>query len=145
MKNKIFLYVLFLTFSNAIYAQQECQYKIYYPAVVNVQRHLNLGLNDLINHRKQVVHINLLTCEGASEVKMYQNDTLILRGNLINGLRLLAGQLLIIDPETYDEHIGVVEYYEPLPEGLWQYWDTKGKKIKEEVYNKGVLISSSDK
>ena len=115
-----------------------CDYKLSYEQF-GFFEFLKIGKQQLKKGADTIIEINLHNCRGASEISIFKNTKLIIKGKTVNGLRLLAKQLVVFDLLTYEKSINVVEYYEPIREGLWEYWDGKGEKIKEEVYKKGIL------
>lgn len=89
------------------------------------------------------VKIMLLTKKGESLLEEYNKDSvLVKKGQYVGSLDLLKSYAISVDPNPpYSEKVYVYAYYEPLKTGKWFYY-SNDKIIKEEIWEKGILIST---
>jgi|GEM_PF-2585648 len=145
MKKKL-VFVLFLKIgilSAQINNCLTCDYGLSYPEL-NFELVPKLGSQKILIGGDTTLELNLFICKGASEISLYFKNTKIIKGQTINGLRLLVKQENKVDLVTLEKSVGVTEYYEPIYDGLWEYWDKKGKKIRDIIYRDGIIVSTKN-
>ncbi len=82
--------------------------------------------------------LNLKDCRGEMSFKFI--DTIKkneIEGQYINSLDTLKRYSYERSAIDGNEDISILQYFEPLPNGIWKYFK-KGKIIKEEYYEKGI-------
>jgi len=96
--------------------------------------------NDKLNY---TTIIELKDCRGKLNILQYYSypDNLKLTGSYSNCPDTLKTLLDSIEPVIpYRTFYYVCPYFQPLRNGKWQYYDYKGKIIKDELYENGTLI-----
>jgi hypothetical protein len=91
--------------------------------------------------------IHLTDVRGEMDVEYCAKDSGVLeKGHYINSLSLLRTYSEFVNGTTGRQQIRVVEYYQPLRDGIWYFYDRNKKLIDKKTYNRGVLsVSSSNK
>ena len=78
---------------------------------------------------------------GAMSVKTYTtNHVLIREGRYVNSIDTFKSCVVVEDPYNPGTRQVIVErYFHPLKNGLWRYYNVKGKVIREERWSQGIL------
>lgn len=75
---------------------------------------------------------------GAGTVEIYSLDSvLIAKGSYINSLGVLREYAIDYNIETGECKTTILDYYRPLKDGVWYYYNNKGLLIKKEYYSNG--------
>jgi hypothetical protein len=84
----------------------------------------------------------LKNCKGAMLLECYnlRDSTLKEKGTYMASLDLLKSYVNVYNLTKHTTQIVVAKYYQPLRDGSWNYYDSVGNIIKNEVYKQGVLI-----
>ena len=93
----------------------------------------------------RIIFIKLLDCKGKSMVTCYKGKTKVEEGAYCNSLDLLKRYTTSVNGVSLKSHIRVYEYYQPLRNGIWQFYDQSGKNVTKRVmYNKGVEVKNEN-
>jgi len=84
----------------------------------------------------------LKDCMGAMKFEAFTNGILVIEGNYVNSIDTFKRCVVVDDGHNPNQPMIVKaeEYLQPLKDGTWKYYDKKGKLIKEETWDKGILI-----
>ena len=99
-----------------------------------IKVNLHFGNADIVVH-------NLL---GKSIIrKYYNNHKFEFEGQYIEALGPLAKYVEFADPlgEAVN-FISIQKYYQPLPDGIWKYYNKEGEVIKEITYKVGIIVNT---
>jgi hypothetical protein len=87
------------------------------------------------------LQIVLRTYQGSSYVKLYRGDTLIVEGSYVNSLGILRGYSVSRTTDTVrNAEISLIEYYSPLKNGKWKFYQPSGQIAHTDLYDRGVFI-----
>lgn len=90
-----------------------------------------------------IIKIDVKNCTGKMKVSSYIKEGHILSvGMYTNGTLTKDTILKEQDVPPFDIIKYPIEFYEPKKDGLWKYWDKKGKFMKKEKWKKGILVGS---
>jgi antitoxin component YwqK of YwqJK toxin-antitoxin module len=93
------------------------------------------------NEKTKFYKIYLKDCKGAMDIECYssKDSSLLEKGSYVNSLGVLCTYVNEIG-SSLKMHIGLQYYYQPLKNGHWFTYDSKGNVIKEELYENGILV-----
>lgn len=87
--------------------------------------------------------IQLQDYRGQMVIKHYSKDAILLEeGGYINSLDLLRIYNTSVEMTTGKKEISVIEYYQPLREGMWHFYQ-KGRIKKTLLYKRGLVDKST--
>lgn len=79
---------------------------------------------------------------GAAEFKLTDNfSNILVKGNYVNSLDILKSYITINHLESQTEELKIFEYYYPLKDKKWIYFNNEGHMIRTEFYEHGVMLS----
>lgn len=81
-------------------------------------------------------------CRGEMKFEAYSNDHVIIQGEYVNSLDTLKHCVVVDDGHDPDQPmvVKVEQYFEPLKDGVWKYYDDQGNLVKKEIWERGILI-----
>ncbi|MBW7943714.1 MAG: hypothetical protein H3C64_15360 [Candidatus Kuenenia stuttgartiensis] len=84
--------------------------------------------------------IFLKDCKGAMKLECYNlsDSTLKEKGEYTSSLALLSSYISSVNGTTGETKILVSKYYQPLRDGIWEFYDSAG--IKSKIYKRGILV-----
>jgi hypothetical protein len=84
----------------------------------------------------------LKDCKGAMHFEAYKNNCLVIEGDYVNSIDTFKHCVVVNDGHDPDQPFIVVsqEYLQPLKNGSWRYYSSKGRLIKQEAWNDGILV-----
>lgn len=92
---------------------------------------------------KRLLKIKVKDYKGEMHLECFSKDSVLIeQGNYINSLELLVSYKYIVDGTSLRQRIGVVKYYEPLRNGVWNFYDSSGIIVLKKKYKEGILIDS---
>ncbi len=108
-----------------------------YPGATILPRKLNeIIFEDLFDQR--FIKVKVFSYKGKMHLECYSKDSILLEvGDYTNSLSLLRKQNFAIVAGG-GENINVTEYYEPLRNGKWLFYDTLGRLYDSAYYVKGI-------
>ncbi len=94
--------------------------------------------------KKGFVKITLYDVKGRMHLEYFSKDSIIMEtGNYLNSLDLLKKYSYATSPAG--TFIYVTEYYEPLRNGIWRFYDSTGMFKDSIFYERGVKANSAMK
>jgi hypothetical protein len=91
----------------------------------------------------RLLKIKLFDCKGKLSLECYNSRLVLLEeGEYVNSLDLLKSYYYVVDAERRATGIGVSEFYQPLRDGVWRFYNDSGKITWNVIYKNGVLIDS---
>lgn len=113
----------------------------YYPFSVVTEQPVKMIIGDT-----KYFLCYLKDCRGAMDFEAYENGKKMIEGRYINSIDTLKHCVIVNDGHNPDQPmvVKVEEYFEPLKDGVWKYYNNQGKLVKEETWSKGILISFKD-
>ncbi|GAO44443.1 hypothetical protein [Flavihumibacter petaseus] len=84
--------------------------------------------------------VQLSDCKGRMHITQLKNKIIVQEGDYINSLGLLRKYYTRVDGISGKQSIRIFEYYQPLRNGTWRYYNDKGKLIKQQMFNKGIEV-----
>lgn len=103
-------------------------------------------LNSIIWGRlddERLLKITVRDYKGEMHLKCFSKDSVLIEeGNYINSLELLVSYKYVIDGTSLKQRISVVNYYQPLRNGTWDFYDSFGKILLKKKYDAGILTDS---
>jgi hypothetical protein len=105
----------------------------------------NVSISDTIiekykNHKIIIVFSN---CFGSGKLKEIEGNVVLAEGEYCSSLDTLKKYILQVNPNLpLDMKFIVHEYFHPLKNGEWIYKNKKGKVIKKEIWEVGILIKT---
>jgi hypothetical protein len=106
---------------------------------VYVQGKVNFNNSAWLNNGDSLSFF-LYDCKGAMRLKLMNRKGKVKEeGEFINSLDTLKEYTTLLDSLGIGKII-ISQYFEPLKQGEWKYYDVKtGKLIKKETYTSGIL------
>ena len=90
------------------------------------------------------IKIFLFDCKGKMNVECFNKDSILLeKGSYINSLDLLKSYYYASDASRSKTTVKIISYYQPLRDGIWYFYDEKGKLVLNKMYEKGIAIDSA--
>ena len=93
-------------------------------------------------NRQRFIVLHICDCNGKMKISEYDifDSTLLFEGSYSNGKD--STRVFPIDDFNQPEALvfDTITYSIPLRDGIWKYYNTNGKIIKEEKYDSGLLI-----
>ncbi|MBL4898742.1 MAG: hypothetical protein JKX76_03725 [Colwellia sp.] len=140
--------ILVVTFFSGIsapmQAQEKCSIKIKIEEWPVPLRNIQLSQDTISNKFKQewgILIIKLIDCRGAMIIEKYEEKgNIISRGSYKNGLDTLKRQVLVDVYDTAELKIIVEKYFEPLKDGIWEYFKESGELDKKVSYSNGIRV-----
>ena len=142
--NKITIALLFFTFiltvkfsySQAVYPIYIKEYDLYVYPDKGCKVLYEFQRNDSI-----LIKIELKSCKGELNLKLFNNGILIEEGNYVNSLALLSNYKIgrISSRKKMHDEIIVEKFYQPLRHGIWRFYR---EITKQEIYEFGILLPS---
>jgi hypothetical protein len=81
-------------------------------------------------------------CRGKMKISQFDTlGTLMVQGYYINSLDTLKKYSIGKSAIDGSRHIHVLEYFQPLADGVWRYY-ANGKEPIKKIYKEGVLFNS---
>lgn len=98
------------------------------------------------NTENAYYRVFLKSCKGTLYVdkKLYQGNQLVFSGSYIETGELKTSKGIELSIVDGSEKEVIRQYYEPVKDGIWRYWNKDGQLIKEETYQKGKLLSKCE-
>ncbi len=91
----------------------------------------------------RLLKIYVKSYRGEMHIKCFSKDSVLIeQGNYINSLELLVSYKYVIDGTTLKQRISVVKYYQPLRNGVWDFYNSSGIIFLKKKYDAGILIDS---
>jgi antitoxin component YwqK of YwqJK toxin-antitoxin module len=88
------------------------------------------------------IKVNLCDYRGKMHLQCYSKDSVLLEeGNYINSLALLRKQVAAVVSQRSENRVFIVEYYEPLRNGKWLFYDSTGRLVDSSFYKSGIKIA----
>jgi len=129
-------------FTSVLFSQNDSCHSewIYYP---EIGTRFFYAKPDTIKDKQSdggAAEIIVLNCWGKAIVKRYdKKGNLVFEGAYCESIGLLKTYILVEDLVSGQRSYVVFTHYEPLKDGNWIYYNSKGKIKKKEVYKKGIL------
>lgn len=136
----IFSIGLIMAFSarEVIYPVYIKEYNVYLYPDNGCCKGYTLKLND-----STTLKVNLSSCEGAMMVEVYFKDMMIEKGKYINSLSLLRKYENRVSysriKNKYISEIIVSEYYQPLRDSIWLFYNHDS--VSSKIYNRGIEVN----
>jgi len=93
----------------------------------------------------EYIEVELEDCKGAMKIKVSDEEYYIrIIGRYSNSLDIFKHYVYYIEPVTLKEEIKVEEYYYPLKDGTWKYYNKKAELVKEVSYDMGKFIQMKE-
>ena len=95
---------------------------------------------DLYDGRYIKAHVH--DYRGKMYLQCYSSDSILLEeGNYNNSLTMLKKQVTGLASGESENRVLIIEYYEPLRNGRWLFYDSLTGKLKDSLfYKNGILI-----
>jgi antitoxin component YwqK of YwqJK toxin-antitoxin module len=96
--------------------------------------------SNIIEHTRdgKKITIQLLDCMGKMNLKVYRNNKILEEGSYINSLDTLKGYVYKKTLGSFEKEIVVERYFQPLRDGTWRFYNSKGILYKKVNYIRGV-------
>lgn len=87
------------------------------------------------------IELNIYNLKGEADFSAYNNNgELMLKGSYQEGLGVLRGYVTNINPLSGESLIDILEFYQPLPSGLWIFYNNYGEVLENRKYLRGLII-----
>ena len=137
--------VIFILLFAAFKNKSKTKPLIYYPEInKNIDPPKKYpGTRAIILRRVDSAEVEIYNDMGKSYLKLFQRGGNIkYEGEYIESIGLLHRYIEYMDPNSLEKSIRIQEYYQPLKDGKWIYYNDTGKIIKEVTYAKGIVKDS---
>jgi len=135
--------LLFLLFFTSCVTKRKCYENVYFSDIsILMGRDYGRGRMNKLDRRVRVrldnntiAQIVLHECHGKANVWMFSRKKIISEGSYISS-DYLSTDILRIKDKDYS-----IDYYVPIKDGVWKFYDAKVKIAKVEFWTKGILDS----
>ena len=107
---------------------------IEYPIVINESSYNSNAEYDSIS-------VTLFNDRGSARFLVYDSSgNCKLEGQYYQSIGVLSEYVMQYDPIDGKLEVGIIHYYQPLPDSFWVYFNVNGDTMKVEKYDRGMEI-----
>ncbi|MES2141134.1 MAG: hypothetical protein V4511_15615 [Bacteroidota bacterium] len=145
MKTKILnIFLLVVLYQLNCYSQDKCSFSVYvdecqlYQDFTKAPDSVELKLSG-----KKIAKLLLYDCRGKMNLRIYNGNKLITEGSYINATDTTIVESIGTNIITGEEKREFSKVFKPQKDGIWLYYNNKGKFERKDIYQEGKLINSS--